>query len=223
MATSFMSLAGKRVQALAALLSTLAFFTFSTAAFAQEAGSAPYNKLVSFCSLQTVACVRAQICPLEVAEDRSPLPQVAAVAFREGQFMASSPSATPKSPQSPLSENKTETVSADTVFRLINERRAIAALPPFHKDEKLCALAASRAREMVGEIENGALHSGLYKRNLPYWVTEDAKYGSDEAETVNWWMNSPLHRSAILGNFTYSCGACNGTYCSELFTNYEAK
>lgn len=110
-------------------------------------------------------------------------------------------------------------VNADVVFELINQHRAQIGKPAFVKDENLCSLAKVRSMEIPAEISNGTLHSGLYNRNLPYWITENAKYGSDEAGTVQWWLNSPIHRAAIEGDHVYSCGACTGTYCSQLFSS----
>ncbi len=116
-------------------------------------------------------------------------------------------------------------LDANLIFDLINAHRASIGKPVFQTDAALCQLAQVRSTELQGELfeGKGALHSGLYNRNLPYWVTENAKYGSNEAGTVRWWLNSPIHRSAIEGDHVYSCGACNGTKCSQLFTSYTPK
>lgn len=115
-------------------------------------------------------------------------------------------------------------VDANVIFDLINSHRSSIGLPAFQKDEALCSLANTRSFELHDELfVNFNLHSGLYNRNLPYWITEDAKWGSNEAGTVQWWLNSPVHRRAIEGNYTYSCGACNGSQCAQLFTSYTPK
>ncbi|MDO8269585.1 MAG: hypothetical protein Q7T54_02855 [Candidatus Levybacteria bacterium] len=111
----------------------------------------------------------------------------------------------------------------DLILDLINSHRASIGKAAFQKDEALCSLAQTRSTELSGEFANGGLHSGLYNRNLPYWITENAKWGSNEAGTVKWWLNSPIHRRAIEGDYTYSCGYCNGTKCSQLFTSYTPK
>jgi uncharacterized protein YkwD len=118
-----------------------------------------------------------------------------------------------------------QNLNSDVIFDMINEHRAQIGKSAFIKDQSLCSLAQIRSTELYGELfeGKGALHSGLYNRNLPYWVTENAKYGSNEAGTVRWWLNSPIHRAAIEGNDIYSCGACNGTVCSQLFTSYTPK
>ena len=114
-------------------------------------------------------------------------------------------------------------VNADTIQDLINAFRTRAGLTPFMREDNVCSLAKIRSMELAGELANGVLHSGLYNRNLPYWIWENAKVGSDEQGTVTWWLNSPIHRSSMVGNYKYSCGACTGSYCSQLFTSYEPK
>ena len=115
-------------------------------------------------------------------------------------------------------------LNSDIILDMINAHRTKIGLTPFQKDEALCKLAATRSQELHEELfVNGNLHSGLYNRNLPYWITENAKWGSNEAGTVQWWLHSPIHRRAIEGDYVYSCGACNGTQCSQLFTSYTPK
>ncbi len=114
-------------------------------------------------------------------------------------------------------------VDSNIIFDLINAHRLSIGKPSFQKDEALCSLAQTRSMELSSEFANGTLHSGLYNRGLPYWITEDAKWGSNEAGTVRWWLNSPIHRKAIEGDYTHSCGACNGSQCSQLFTSYTPK
>lgn len=129
--------------------------------------------------------------------------------------------------QAPLDMFPADGANLDTnlIQDLINAHRASIGKPAFQKDAALCQLAQVRSQELQGELFEGKgyLHSGLYNRQLPYWITENAKYGSNEAGTVRWWLNSPIHRSAIEGDHTYSCGACTGTKCSQLFTSYTPK
>ena len=116
------------------------------------------------------------------------------------------------------------TLDSNIIFQLINQHRAEIGKPAFLKEDALCTLAATRSLELHDELfVNHNLHSGLYNRNLPYWITEDAKWGSNEAGTVDWWLHSPIHRHAIEGAYTYSCGACSGSMCSQLFTSYTPK
>ncbi len=113
--------------------------------------------------------------------------------------------------------------SSDAIFELINQHRTSIGKVPFIKDEALCSLSQTRSNELANEMSRGVLHSGLYNRNLGYWVTENAKTGGDEKETVRWWLNSPIHRSAIQSDYVYSCGGCTGNNCSQLFTSFDPK
>ncbi len=142
---------------------------------------------------------------------------------------ALSPSASPTvSPTSmPQLESQmasgSATLDSDKIFNLINEYRKFRGLAPFEKDDKVCSLAATRSIEIPAEIRNGRLHAGLYNRALPYWIFENAKYGSNEDGTVAWWLASPIHHESIVGDYKYSCVKCTGSYCSELFTSFESK
>lgn len=114
-------------------------------------------------------------------------------------------------------------LDSNLILSIINSHRASIGKPAFSTDPNLCSLAQARSIELAGEFANGTLHSGLYNRNLPYWITEDTKWGSNEAGTVQWWLNSPVHRKAIEGDYAYSCGACQGSACAQLFTSYTPK
>lgn len=134
------------------------------------------------------------------------------------------PDPTQQAPLHNFSATQPQNLNADLILELINAHRAKIGKTAFQKDGALCSLAQTRSTELYDELfVKGGLHSGLYNRNLPYWVTENAKYGSNEAGTVQWWLNSPIHRSAIEGDSVYSCGACQGTQCSQLFTSYTPK
>ena len=131
------------------------------------------------------------------------------------------PTATPTAttaPTPPLAS-----LDANKIFDLVNSYRTSQGLPAFEKNDEVCQLAQVRSGELIQEAINGTIHSGLYNRNLPYWIWENAKYGSDEAGTVAWWIASPLHRRSILGDYKYSCVATSGNYVSELFTSFVQK
>lgn len=115
-------------------------------------------------------------------------------------------------------------LNADVLFGLINTYRASIGKPAFQKDEKVCSVAESRRPELYNEIHvTGALHSGFYAKNLPYWATENLIYENSEPAAFNWWMNSPIHRKAIEGDYTYSCAICEGNICEQVFTSYAPK
>lgn len=128
------------------------------------------------------------------------------------------------SPPLPTTAEKPASLSSEKLFEMINTYRASLGLPAYQKDEKLCALAQERGPELYDEIfSSGTIHGGLYNRNLPYWITENMKYGADENDVFSWWMNSAIHKKAIEGDFLYSCGECYGNSCAQLFTSYVAK
>lgn len=112
-------------------------------------------------------------------------------------------------------------LNADVLFSLMNTQRATLSLPPFQKNDQLCSVATSRAPEAATEIfSGGRMHAGFWSRNLPYFATENMIYQQTEQAALNWWLNSPIHRSAVDGNYTNSCVACSGKVCVAIFTSF---
>jgi uncharacterized protein YkwD len=125
---------------------------------------------------------------------------------------------------SPLSSSTPEpkvspNLDPEVIFNLINEKRVQAGLPPLEKESKVCELATSRTPELSAEFASGFLHRGFYARQVPYRAAENVIYMRTEQAAVNWWMNSSVHRSQLLGNYKYSCVACQGQSCTQIFAN----
>ncbi len=117
-------------------------------------------------------------------------------------------------------------LNPEVIFSMVNQIRTQNGLAPFAKDDRVCAIADARAPELYNEIYvNGNMHAGIARRQseIPYWITENMISQNTEQQAVNWWMNSPIHRSAILGNHTHSCVSCSGNNCAMLFTSFIAK
>lgn len=176
---------------------------------------------------ESVACFDAPICM--PATKIEPPRQIQGKALR-----VTSPVSSPK-PTNPQSEptqiptpsinisSASATLDADKIFELVNQYRASHNLPPFELNDAVCELAKNRSMELGIEIAKATIHAGLYARNLPYWIWENAKAGSNEEETVAWWLASPIHRQSIVGDYKYSCVKCQGTNCSQLFTSFSPK
>lgn len=115
-------------------------------------------------------------------------------------------------------------LSADVLFALVNQTRTQAGLPPFQKQPDVCAIAESRKPEIENEIYGTSyIHAGFRAKQLPFWANENMISQQTEQEALNWWLNSPVHRSAILGNDTYACTVCSGKTCAMIFSNLEPK
>jgi uncharacterized protein YkwD len=114
-------------------------------------------------------------------------------------------------------------LNQDKIFDLVNQYRASRGLAPFEREDSVCELAQTRSSEIIAEVQNGTLHSGLYNRPLPYWIFENAKYGSNEEGTVAWWLASSVHHRSIISDYKYSCVRCTGSYCTQLFTSFSPK
>ncbi len=139
------------------------------------------------------------------------------ISIQPETLSTSTPSPTEPTPQQFVN------LDSDKIFSLINQYRASQGLSPFEQENSVCELAQIRSVELAGELTNGTIHSGLYNRTLPYWIWENAKLGSNEEDTVSWWLSSPLHHQSIIGDYKYSCVKCTGTNCSQLFTSFSPK
>lgn len=148
----------------------------------------------------------------------SPTKELASVEQTEEPHPTKSPQDVTPAPEKPAS------LDAEKIFEMINAHRAGLGLPAFQKEDKLCALAQERGPELYDEIfVNSNIHGGFYARNIPYWITENMKYGDSEDSVFSWWLSSSIHRKAIESDFIYSCGTCYGKSCVQLFTSYQPK
>ena len=170
-----------------------------------------------------------QSCLNTVKEPETPQIQSSIIiASPKEQLIGASIQAQPEtiSTPTPLPDNQLSQIAnldSDKIFDLINQFRVSFGLTPFEREEGVCQLAQIRSTELSGELASRTLHSGLYNRNLPYWIWENAKVGSNEEETVAWWLASPVHHQSIVGDYKYSCVKCTGNTCSELFTSFVPK
>lgn len=138
---------------------------------------------------------------------------------------ATKPEITPKHiPASLQNQDIKDSLDSNLLFDLINSHRSQLNLPPFQKEDRICQIAEGRAPQLEHEIfGGGGMHSGFRALNLPYWATENMIHQPNEQAALNWWLNSPIHRRAIEGDYTYSCGACQGNNCAQIFTNFTPK
>lgn len=110
--------------------------------------------------------------------------------------------------------------NAEKLFLMVNEHRAKLGKPAFDKDDRLCKIAEGRAPQVDGELSSGTLHKGFKALNLPYWATENiAAYNTIE-EDFKFWISDYIHRAAIEGDHKYSCVACAGASCSQIFSSF---
>ena len=114
-------------------------------------------------------------------------------------------------------------LNADTLFGLVNSKRVEAGLAPLEKNPAVCSVADARAPEMQSDVQSGYMHRGFYNRKPDYQSTENIIYMQSEQQALNWWLNSPVHRSAIFGAYKQSCIVCQGNTCAQIFANLPEK
>lgn len=127
----------------------------------------------------------------------------------------------PSFPVAPTIQEPTPTpinLDAEKLFEIIQSWRTSENLQPYVKDERLCEIARTR----VTEDEPQDNHAGLYKRyrNLPYLISENTTIALNEQGALNLWLDSPPHAKALREKYQYSCVACKGNYCSQIFSNF---
>lgn len=117
-----------------------------------------------------------------------------------------------------------DSLNSEKIFTLINEYRKSKNLPLLEKSDYLCQIANTRAPQLYDEIfVTYNVHAGFYAMNVPYWITENMAHYQSEQEIMNWWLSSSIHRQAIEGIHSYTCGACYGNSCVQLFTSFIKK
>lgn len=133
-----------------------------------------------------------------------------------------SASATPSPVPSPAAIALTS-ANAAQLFQMTNDHRAKIGKPAFEKDDRLCKIAEGRAPQVKGELASGALHKGFKALNLPYWATENIAAYATMKENFNFLITDYIHKKAIESDNKYSCTACSGTSCSQVFSSFVAK
>ncbi len=130
-----------------------------------------------------------------------------------------SPSASPSvTPSATLTSS-----NADILFQMTNEHRAKIGKQSFEKDDRLCKIAGGRALQVNSELAGGTLHKGFKALNLPYWATENLAAYQTMKENFNFLVTDYIHRVAIESDHKYSCTACSGTSCSQIFSSFQPK
>jgi uncharacterized protein YkwD len=123
-----------------------------------------------------------------------------------------------------MAPEKAPELDADILFQLVNDYRKKHGLDELIKDPYLCKITESRGPEVYEEITyTGALHSGLYARNLPFWISENMVTSTSEVKSLNWWLNSPIHYRTIISQSTHSCTQCFGHTCIQEFARWTPK
>jgi uncharacterized protein YkwD len=113
--------------------------------------------------------------------------------------------------------------NSEAMFQMVNDYRAKLGLKAFEKDERICKIAEGRAPQVNGELESGNLHKGFRDLNLPYWASENIAAYSTIEQDFKFWISDYIHKKAIESDNKYSCVACSGASCSQIFTSFVSK
>lgn len=94
-----------------------------------------------------------------------------------------------------------------TLFDRINAVRSEHGLPPYTLNPTLVAVARAHVEDMAGRkwMSHTGSDGSSYRQRIARAqvafsrATENIGMGFDLDRMFNWWMNSPVHRGAILG------------------------
>ncbi len=144
------------------------------------------------------------------------------------EVKAEEPSPSPVSTPTPVPSQTPATSSSgnsnsEKLFQMVNDYRTGMGLPAFEKDERLCKIAQERAPQINAELNSGNLHKGFKDLNLSYWATENIAAYSSIEENLKFWLSDYIHKKAIESSNKYSCVACTGSSCSQIFTSFVEK
>jgi uncharacterized protein YkwD len=128
-----------------------------------------------------------------------------------------------KAESSPSPSPVSTSSNADLLFQMTNDYRAKMGKPAFEKEERLCKIAEQRAPDVKPELASGTLHKGFKELNLPYWATENIAAYQTMEENFKFLSTDFIHRKAIESDAKYSCTACVGTSCSQIFSSFLSK
>ena len=134
-----------------------------------------------------------------------------------------SPSAEPSEAPKPSEAPALTGSNADILFQMTNDYRSKIGKPAFQKEERLCKIAEQRAPQVNGELSSGNLHKGFRELNLPYWATENIAAYATMKENFQFLSTDYIHKKAIESDAKYSCTACSGTSCSQVFSSFIPK
>ena len=104
-----------------------------------------------------------------------------------------------------------ESDKAQSVFNKINKVREENGLSTLPWNDGDTWLADVRSEELVSEVANGTVHSGLKKYDR--YVGEIAGFGYSPSGVVDAWMNSSGHKNQILADYNTSMAV--GVYYDE--------
>lgn len=134
-----------------------------------------------------------------------------------------SPSIEPSPSPSPKTDVPLNSSNAQILFDMTNDHRLKIGKPALEKEERLCKIAENRAPMVKSELASGTLHKGFKELNLPYWATENIAAYQTMKENFNFLVTDYIHKKAIESDAKYSCTACTGTSCSQIFSSFVPK
>lgn len=112
-------------------------------------------------------------------------------------------------------------INQKELWEIIQRYRMDIGKPVFIEDPRLCALADERVQEIKIEFKHRLTES---KYNTEYSKSEillGCEFYCNSFIALDTWLNSPPHKSAIDGDWKYSCLRCSSGYCVQIFSSFD--
>jgi len=95
-------------------------------------------------------------------------------------------------------------LSHDVLLKEVNNYRISRGLEPLFPSEKACQIADIRIKEVVENFSHDGFKAERFCNNCELGEVLARGY-SNEAETVNGWLNSAVHKYILEKNYQYFC------------------
>lgn len=115
---------------------------------------------------------------------------------------------------------RTEPIKQDVLWSLIQDWRIASERPPYTVDSKLCDYADSRVKEIQNDFDHQKFVDMEKSDNFTTLSENASKNTNTEKQTLDAWLASHTHRSALEDQYTHSCLRCESNYCVQIFGRY---
>lgn len=103
------------------------------------------------------------------------------------------------------------------LWSLIQEWRKSEGLKEYSEDNLLCNLSKSRLVEIQDNYEHRLFTQKDYSSMKTNELSENINLAFSEEQTLDSWLKSASHSSALKRNYVRSCLRCENEYCVQLF------
>lgn len=119
-------------------------------------------------------------------------------------------------------DNVKKDIDSDKLLSLINSWRKSQGFAEYIKDNRLCEIAKDRADDTVCRRAE-CVHDGFVQKysNYSFVIAENITGAYSEQDALDRWLSSKPHRNTLEKSYKYSCVACKGQLCVQIFSSFK--